>query len=249
MSQLPAIRQTTKAVSTVAGTFAVPARAKERAALTPAPIPQPSDTTPRVVFALDATGSREASWHRAQKVQAEMFRAMSGKGRVQLARFGGGMFRASAWASDSMELADEMAAIRCDSGPTQIGAVLRHIHGETTRNRVSAAVFVGDTFEEDFHHVLADARKLGLLNVPVFVFHEIGREEAEAPLRAIASATGGGYARFPDGDPTQDLGPLLGAVAAFAQGGRKAMLAYGERSGNAAVRALGVQLKIEGPKS
>jgi hypothetical protein len=148
-----------------------------------------------------------------------------------------------------MELAAEMAAIHCQSGNTQIGEVLRHIHSETTRNRVSAAVFVGDTFEEGFHAVHADAQKLGLLRVPLFVFHEIGDERSEAPLRAIATATGGAYARFPDGDPTGDLQPLLGAVAAYAEGGRKAMLAYAAKSGSSAVRALGVQLKLEGPKS
>jgi hypothetical protein len=178
-----------------------------------------------------------------------MFRHMSGRGAVQLASFGGRSFKASAWASDAVELADEMSGIQCVAGHTQIGAVLAHVAAENRKHRVSAAVFVGDTVEEDEENLVAQARRLGALGIPVFVFHELGSERAEPALRRIAEASGGAYARLPDGDPSGDLAPLLGAVAAYAEGGKKALLRYGEQSGNAAVRAIGQQLKLEGPRS
>lgn len=206
-----------------------------------API-SPSVRTPRVVFAMDATASREPTWSRAQRVQAEMFEAMSGRGEVQLASFGGSGFQASKWAADSKALLDDMLAVRCVAGMTQVGAVLRHVAAENKVARVSAAVFVGDTLEEGEGDLVAQARRLGTLGIPLFVFHEVGNADAEPALRRIAEASGGAYARFVDGDAQGDLQPLLGAVAAYAEGGRKALLAYGERSGSEAVRRIGRQL-------
>ena len=213
---------------------------------TSSPISQ-APRTPRVIFAMDATASRAPTWSRAQKVQAEMFRAMEGKGEVQLASYGGGAFRASAWASDARELLAAMQSVHCVAGMTQISDTLAHVARENRKQRISAAVFVGDTVEENAEALIDQARRLGTLGIPVFVFHEVGSERAEPAMRSIAAVSGGAYARFQDGDPLGDLQPLLGAVAAFADGGRAALLTYGERSGNEAVKAIGHQLKLGKP--
>lgn len=212
------------------------------------PIP-PLHRVPRVVFAMDATASRQPTWSRAHRIQGSMFETMSGRGQVQLASYGGFGFTASPWADDSKELMDAMASVRCVAGHTQIGKVLAHVAQENRQTRVSAAVLVGDTMEEQEHDLVSQARRLGTLGIPVFVFHEVGNERAEPALRRIAEASGGAYARFEEGDPAGVLQPLLGAVAAYAEGGKKALLAYGERTNSEAVKRLSQQLKLTGPQS
>jgi len=61
----------------------------------------------RLIFAMDATASRQPTWDRAQHIQARMFEAASGLGglQVQLVFYRG--FReckASAWVSDGAAL-------------------------------------------------------------------------------------------------------------------------------------------------
>src|SRR4051812_29887680 len=54
----------------------------------------------RLVFALDATASREAAWDQASQIQAEMFREAHSVGglEIQLVHYGGfGEFAASPW--------------------------------------------------------------------------------------------------------------------------------------------------------
>ncbi|MEZ7943271.1 MAG: VWA domain-containing protein, partial [Halioglobus sp.] len=66
------------------------------------------DKQPRLLFAVDATASRQPTWNRARQLQQEMFQ-VSGKVTalaVQLCYFRGfGEFRASRWLTDSAELA------------------------------------------------------------------------------------------------------------------------------------------------
>jgi hypothetical protein len=225
----------------------VPAKSGGREKAIATTIPQAASSKPRIIFSLDATASRAPTWQRAQRVQGEMFEAMSGRGEVQLVSYSGAGVLSSRWATDSRELADDMARVHCVAGNTQIRALLRHYRQEAKGGRV-VAVFIGDTVEEDSQDLIDEARKCKLLGVPVFVFHEVGNPSAEPTLRAIAQESGGAYVRFADGDPKKDLQPLLGAVAAYAEGGRRALLKYGEQSKSEAVKALGYQLKIEGPK-
>ena len=82
----------------------------------------------RLVFALDATMSRQPTWDRACQLQAEMFEEAARVGGldVQLVYFRGfNECRASKWVSDPMKLADIMSRIDCRGGLTQIRKVLR----------------------------------------------------------------------------------------------------------------------------
>ncbi|PJN93458.1 phage major capsid protein, partial [Amaricoccus sp. HAR-UPW-R2A-40] len=79
----------------------------------------------RLIFALDATMSRQPTWDLACQLQAEMFRAAGRVGglSVQLVYYrGNGEAKASAWAADATALARSMAAISCHGGLTQIAA-------------------------------------------------------------------------------------------------------------------------------
>jgi len=204
------------------------------------PAPRRGGGRGRLVFALDATASREPTWDRACHLQAEMFDATAEIGGldVQLVFYRG--FReckASPWVADSRALRDRMTTVRCLGGQTQIGRVLKHALNETGRRKVDAVVFVGDCFEEDIDRVCSTAGELGLAGVPVFLFHEGGDPVARRAFEQIARLTGGAYCPF-DAASARHLKDLLGAVAVFAAGGYKALTAYGERTGGEAVKRL-----------
>ena len=119
----------------------------------------------RMIFALDATMSRQPTWDTAQKLQGEMFEEAAKVGGldVQLIYFRGfGECRASHWVSDARALRDLMTKIDCRGGHTQIGKILAHARRETERARVQALVFIGDAMEEALDTLAADAGELGL---------------------------------------------------------------------------------------
>lgn len=198
----------------------------------------------RLVFALDATASREPTWDRACHIQAEMFHQTAALGGldVQLVFYRG--FReckASKWQSDPTELARVMTGVRCLGGQTQLDRVLQHTIKETGRQRVDALVFVGDAFEEDIDKVCHHAGELGVLGVPAFLFHEGGNPIAARAFQQVARLTKGAYCPF-DAASGDRLKELLAAVAVYAAGGRQALLDYGERSGGEGVRLLTSQI-------
>jgi hypothetical protein len=194
----------------------------------------------RLMFAMDATASREHAWDHACQLQGEMFQETVALGglEIQLAYYRGfGEFKASKWTADPDTLLRQMTAVRCLAGETQIRKLLRHAVAETKKKHVNALVFIGDCVEEDVDALGAVAGELGLLGVPAFLFHE-GRDPiAEFAFQQIAKLTNGAYCRF-DASSAQTLRELLRAVAAYAAGGRIALENYAKRSGGAAVRRL-----------
>jgi hypothetical protein len=192
----------------------------------------------RLIFALDATASREPSWDRACQIQGDMFSETSVLGglAVQLLYYRGyRQCRASKWAVNPSELLRFMTGVRCLGGQTQIEKVLKHAIKENAKQKVNALIFVGDAMEENIDLLCHQAGELGLLSVPVFVFHEGGDPIAEGAFRQIARLSGGAYCRF-DSRSAQQLRDLLAAVAIYAAGGRQAMLDYGQRKGGEALR-------------
>jgi hypothetical protein len=188
----------------------------------------------RLIFALDATASRQSTWDMACELQAKMFAEVANIGslQVQLVFYRGQECRASNWMANPAQLSKAMRSLVCMGGITQIGKVLSHVSRENTKAPVAAAVFVGDAFEEFEGPVLSKARELG---IPMFVFQEGKDPVVESVFRGIATATGGAYARFDQGAARQ-LGDLLKAVAAFATGGIKALEL---RKDAASIRLLG----------
>ena len=190
----------------------------------------------RLVFALDATLSRQPTWDMACALQADMFREAAAIGNldIRLVYFRGlNECRASGWISDSAKLASLMARIRCEGGQTQIGRVLGDARREAVASGVRAIVFVGDAMEESVDALCVTAGELGLLKVPVFLFQEGHDGAAETAFREIARLTGGAWCRFDPGAAAQ-LRDLLRAVAAYAAGGREALLKLARSSGGAA---------------
>ena len=129
----------------------------------------------RLVFALDATMSRQPTWDMACALQADMFREAAALGSldIRLVYYRGlNECRASGWISDSAQLARLMGKIDCRGGNTQIGKVLSEARREAVASGVRAVVFVGDAMEEAIDDLCAKAGELGLLKVPVFMFQE-----------------------------------------------------------------------------
>src|SRR5262245_33775594 len=176
----------------------------------------------RLVFALDATMSREQTWDQACQLQGQMFAEAGKLGtlQIQLVYFRGlDECRASHWTSNAHELARTMTGIRCRSGETQIGKILAHIRREHVVQKVSAGIFVGDAMEEIPGNLYDAARGLG---VPLFMFQEGDIPGVETTFREMARLTGGTYCRFEPGAEAK-LAELLRAVAAFAVGGLAAL--------------------------
>jgi hypothetical protein len=194
----------------------------------------------RLVFALDATMSRQPTWDMACALQADMFREAAALGSldIRLVYYRGfNECRASGWISDTAQLAKLMARIDCRGGNTQIGKVLSEARREAAASGVRAVVFVGDAMEEQVDDLCGKAGELGLLKVPVFMFQEGHDSTAEHAFREIARLTGGAWCRFDPGAAAQ-LRELLRAAAAYAAGGREALLRLSKTGSNAA-RLLG----------
>ena len=114
--------------------------------------------------------------------------------------------------------------------------LLRHIKAEHAREKVAAAVFIGDAVEErpsELYDVAAD------LGVPMFMFQEgngevvyldqrgelageIRQRKSKRRFARSRHCSGGAYGKFDAGSATQ-LGEMLRAVAAFAVGGIAAL--------------------------
>jgi hypothetical protein len=176
----------------------------------------------RLIFALDATMSRQATWDLAQSLQARMFQVAADLGGldVQLVYFRGfSECRASKFVSGGQGLADLMGKISVRGGATQIGKVLSHTRDEARRAKVGALVFVGDAMEENVDRLLATAGQLAIAGVKAFMFQEGDDSDAARAFREIARLTGGAYGAF-DASAARRLEGLLRAAAAYAAGGR-----------------------------
>ncbi|MFZ5608432.1 MAG: VWA domain-containing protein [Pseudomonadota bacterium] len=214
------------------------------AAVARTPALKPAARKGRLVFALDATMSRQPTWDRAAAIQADMFAAAAAIGglAIEVVFFRGqGEFKKSPWLDDGNELARRMAKVACRGGLTQIARVLRHAVHEADTGGVAALVYVGDAIEEDADALCALAGTLGMKGVKAFVFQEGDDPLARATFREIARLSGGAYAEFAEGS-AERLRALLSAAAVYAAGGWQALSALSQ-TGDAAARLLIAQMK------
>ncbi len=198
----------------------------------------------RLMFAMDATASREPTWDRACQIQGQMFTETAALGglEIQMAYYRGfGEFEFTPWITNSIDLVKRMTGVFCLGGQTQIAKVLRHAINETNRKKVNALVFVGDCVEEDVDHLCALAGELGMRGVPVFLFQEGDEPVATRSFKQIAKLSKGAHCRF-DSSSAKQLRDLLSAVAVYAAGGRKALENYSHKAGGE-VRLLVQQVK------
>jgi len=198
----------------------------------------------RLIFALDATASREPTRDRACRIQGEMFEATAALGGLdlQLVYYRGfNECKASRWLSTAAELHRVMRGVSCVGGETQIERVLEHTIRETGRAKIGALVFVGDAMEERVDRLCRLAGELGASGVPIFLLHEGCDPNAGACFRQLATLSRGAYCAF-DLAGIDRLNELLGAVAVFATGGYTALAAHSANKGGEVLR-LTAQLR------
>ncbi len=189
------------------------------------PAPRSGQQRGRLMFAMDATASREPSWDRACRIQGEMFSETAALGGldIQLCYYRGyGEFEASPWLSSADALLQRMTSVTCRGGYTQIEKVLRQAIEQHHQKKIQALVFVGDCMEEDVDRLCHLAGQLGLLGLPVFMFHEGSNSVAQRAFKEIARLTRGAYCAF-DASSAGQLRDLLSAVAVYAAGGQRAL--------------------------
>lgn len=208
-----------------------------------APVPAPGRRG-RLIFAMDATASREPTWDVAAQIQGEMFNETASLGGldIQLVYYRGfAEFAAGPWEARADDLLRRMSAVFCLAGQTQIATVLAHARTEAERGKVDALVFVGDAVEEDVDRLGRLAGELGLRGVRAFLFHEGADAAARRAFEHVAKLTGGACCPF-DRSSASQLRDLLSAVAVYAAGGRRALADFSRRRGGV-VRQLTHQLE------
>jgi hypothetical protein len=182
----------------------------------------PATPQGRLIFGIDATASRQPTWDLATAMTATMLAETKGLD-LQLAYYRGyDECRTSSWIRSADLLSRMTGKIMCEAGATQIKRILDHALKETTKLQVSALVFIGDAMEEDPDALVLKARELGKRKVPIFAFLEGNNTVADISFKALASASGGAFARF-DTNAAKQLGELLSAVVVYAVGGLEAL--------------------------
>jgi len=207
------------------------------------PVRADAESEGRLLFAMDATASREATWDRACHLQGQMFQATEGVGSlaVQLCYYRGfNEFHSSTWCSSATLLLNEMSGVRCLGGHTQINRVLDHAMKEHKSKQLRAVIFVGDALEEAADHLCHQAGQLGVLNIPLFMFQEGSDSRVKSAYQQMAQLSGGAYSPF-NLKSASELKDLLAAVAVFAAGGKSALKKLTVLSSSAAL--LTQQLK------
>ena len=191
----------------------------------------------RLVFALDATMSRQPTWDMACALQADMFREAAALGSldIRLVYYRGlNECRASRMdfrqrATGEADGQDRLPRRQYPDRQGAVGSAARSGRLRRARRGVRRRRDGGERRST----LCVKAGELGLLKVPVFMFQEGHDGVAEQAFREIARLTGGAWCRFDPGAAAQ-LRELLRAAAAYAAGGREALLRLSKAGSGAA---------------
>lgn len=158
-----------------------------------------------IIFAVDATASREQFWNESMAMQNNLFSVIKGLDlnlNVQLVSYGGlSSFTESSWHNSASMLKYSMEQIKCNAGGSQIGKVLQHTLSATSSKDVHALVFVGDSCEEKIKKLIPLAEQLKDKKVFPFIFDDGKNSTArnsntEKAFQAMADSGGGVCASF-----------------------------------------------------
>ena len=173
---------------------------------------------PRLVFAVDATASRAATWRSAQKLTSRMFSVIPDELDVALAVHGGDdVHTFTAFCNDVDAFRKQAAAVTCRSGSTRLCNIMART---LDAGGVRVMSYIGDAFEEDAEEALQLADRFRLRGIQAVMLSDSAEGEALEVFRQIAERTGGALLDFRSSDVAL-MGELLAGVAALAIGGRK----------------------------
>jgi hypothetical protein len=176
---------------------------------------------PRLIFAVDATASREPAWAAARQVTDALVKALPGELDVALAVHGGGRVHTfTAFTNDANTLRDRAAGVTCVAGYTRLLPILS---ASLNPPGVRLVVYIGDVFEESMLQGRRLADAMGAQGTKLIVLHDtidrVARRDAEL-FWDLAKRTGGCVLPF-DASASGKLRDLLSAVAVYAVGGEK----------------------------
>lgn len=186
-----------------------------------------NESRPRLLFTMDATASREASWNVAKEITGAMFEAVPGALDVALAYHGGGRLQEiTPFSPESKAFLDKVHMVRCTAGKTALNQILAQA---TQITRLKALIYVGDCFEDSPTDAVELAGQLKLRGVRCFLFHDASSktlgydvETARTVFASIAKITGGALLPFDESSP-QMVKALLEAISVYAAQGIKAL--------------------------
>jgi hypothetical protein len=182
---------------------------------------------PRLLFAMDATASREACWNVAKEITGAMFEAVPGELDVALAYHSGGRLQEmTPFSSEARAFLDKVQAVRCSAGRTALNEILDQA---TQTPRLKALIYIGDCFEENSQEAIEIAQQLKLKGVRCFISHDSSSQaqgyDTKAALTVfeqITRITGGAILPFDETSPDL-VKELLSAIALYAAQGIKAL--------------------------
>ncbi len=189
---------------------------------------------PRLLFAMDATASREASWNVAKEITGAMFEAVPGALDVALAYHGGGRLQElTSFSTNAKAFREQIHLVSCQAGRT----ALNHILDNALKiPRLKALIYVGDCFEESAIEAVELAQQLKLKGVRCFMFHDqspqsqgYNTDTARIVFEQIAQITGGALFPFDETSPMA-VRELLEAIAVYAPHGLKALKALAQKN-------------------
>ena len=176
---------------------------------------------PRLVFAVDATASREPAWAAARQVTDALVKALPGALDVALAVHGGGRVHTfTAFTNDARTLRDRAAGVECVSGSTRLLPILQ---ASVNRPAVRVVIYIGDVFEESLAQGRQIADTMGAQGTKLIVLHDTADPSARRDAEVfwdLARRTGGCVLPF-EANASGRLRDLLSAVAVYAVGGEK----------------------------
>jgi hypothetical protein len=184
-----------------------------------------ASTRPRLIFAVDATASREPAWTAARQVTDVLVKALPGALDVALAVHGGSRVHTfTAFTSDANTLRDRAAGVSCVAGMTRLLPILS---ASLKHPSVRVVIYIGDVFEENLLRGRQIADAMGVQGTRLIVLHDTAdpaaRRDAEL-FWDLAKRTGGCVLPF-DAAASGRLRDILSAVAVYAVGGEKLLRA------------------------
>ena len=150
--------------------------------------------------------------------------------------------KSSRWMTTAADLHRVMRSVFCVGGETQIERVLSHAIRETRARKVNALVFVGDAMEEKVDRLCRLAGELGLLGVPIFLFHEGRDRTAGGGLQADREPVARRLSQLRPGERRSPQGAARAPSRSMPRAAIARLTAYGEKKGGEVLR-LTAQLR------
>ncbi len=180
-----------------------------------------ASSRPRLIFAVDATASREPAWAAARRVTDALVKALPGELDVALAVHGGSRVHTfTGFTDDAATLRDRAAGVACEAGMTRLLPILAT---SLKQQSVRVVIYIGDVFEESLSRGRELADALGARGTKLIVLHDTANRSARRDAEVfwdLAKRTGGCVLPF-DASASGRLRDILSAVAVYAVGGEK----------------------------